>query len=302
MAAGQFLACSAVVFARIVFLYGDGIWNDAHAINFLAAWIPSVVSVLVAFVPDKDLERRVKLRWRLSIILCGFVYSFVVWHQQDLNDRAASKTTGDAVGRAVSQANSHADEKFEGVQKQVTGIGESLDKTQKALSDEVDKSSAALTASIGKVGKPDPPEIPKLRFSLWRDDLRQDTVPLESTSVQADKDGAFEVPFFIMNDSSVVAQNVEIWVQLCDSCSFAKEPEGFDKPEGTVDRVRHRSLGSIAAGAAIRDKNTVLVRVNVPNASSFSIVFKSTCLTCGRIQLTKEFWINTGPILPLASH
>jgi hypothetical protein len=164
LAAGQFLACAAVVIARVVFLYWGNFWNSAHAINFMVAWIPSMLSVLVAFVPDKDLERRMRFRWRLFIMAFGFIYSFVLWHQQGLSDLAHSQQTQEAINTAVLQANDHADKQFDKTQGQITDVRKNLETTEMNLGSKVDQSTSTISTNIGRVAMPEPAELAKLQF------------------------------------------------------------------------------------------------------------------------------------------
>ena len=47
IAAAQILACILVVVARVVYLYGLNFWQSTTAINFLAAWIPAAIGIVV---------------------------------------------------------------------------------------------------------------------------------------------------------------------------------------------------------------------------------------------------------------
>jgi hypothetical protein len=146
-------------------------WNSPKLINFLAAWIPFVLSILFAFVPSgREMKHQwIRWGWRGGVVIIGFFWSIMLWHQQDLSDKANSKQTQEAIGSAVTKSNEHADKRFDqvqenvgGVQKQVTGLGQSL-------SSALEKSTSELSSNLGKVGKPEPPVPAKLKFSLWGD-------------------------------------------------------------------------------------------------------------------------------------
>ena len=175
--------------------------------------------------------------------------------------------------------------------------GTSLSQTQQSLQSQIGKTEDDLNTSIGKVGKPEPPERPKLQFSLWRDDLGPDEFPLKSTSVQPDKDGNLPVSFIVKNDSGVQAEGGEIWAYICDVCSFAKEPTAFDKPDGLTNHARHRSIPAMNPGVSIRENNTISIKVNQAGVAFTQIIFKSTCKTCGPPETSKQFMIHVEPSL-----
>jgi hypothetical protein len=155
-----------VYFARI---WAPKIWGDLHVVNFIVAAIPTILSILFAFIIDKDLGRRMRYGWRLSIIGVGMLYSLFLWHQLDLTDRANAKQTQDAIGSAVQQANAHSDQKFREIQGKVDGLGNSLNQTATEIGKQLNQTEVDLDSNIGKVGKPAPPAAAKLVFSLWSD-------------------------------------------------------------------------------------------------------------------------------------
>ena len=164
-----FAACALSFLLFGLYLY----WNSPKLINFLAAWIPFVLSILFAFVPSvKEMKHAwIKWTWRSGVLAVGFFWSVMLWHQQDLTDQANSKQTQEAIQTAVTDANRHADEKIGGVQHQVETLGTNLGETTKEISSQLGKTETDLTNTIGKVGKPEPPEPAKLEFSLWKEGM-----------------------------------------------------------------------------------------------------------------------------------
>jgi len=300
IAVGVIVLSPGVVY--VVRTWVPRIWGNLHIVNFIVAGIPTVLSILFAFVIDKDLERRMKAWWRVSIIGAGLLYSTFLWHQQDLTDKENARQTNEAVTSAVQQANVHSDQKFGDMQKQVTGLGTSvaglgtsLSQTEQSLQSRLDKTEHDLDASIGKVGKPAPAEHPKLIFSLWKDGLFGSEFPLESESLSPDAEGSYHVVFFIKNDSQVQALGVEEWITICRDCSFASEPRGFDKPKGVTDQERHRVLpGGMNPNTAMLEGNEFDVKVPkwIPR---FAVAFKATCNNCSSISFTKDLWITKAP-------
>lgn len=256
------------------------VWGDIRFVNYFVAFIPTILSILFAFVIDKDLEHHVKKMWRFSIIGCGILYSAALWHQQSLTDQNNLATQKSIVNDAVSKANAHSDEKFAGVQSnvgtvqdEVEDIGESLG----TLESKIEKATGDINTSIGKVGKPDPPIPAKLLFTLWRTTGTTNEAKLSETA-QPDSEGNFAVDFTIMNVSDTTAEAIDIWIQICDVCSFAKEPAGFEKVPGALDQVRHRMLSSLNPGVSF-EKTTIIVNASTVNA--FQIALHYSCKTCG---------------------
>ncbi len=77
---------------------------------------------------------------------------------------------------------------------------------------------------------------------------------------------------------------------------LAGDPKGFDKPEGTDDRERHRTIPGMNPGVVVLEGNEVEVKVP-SQLSKFSMVFKATCNNCDGVQTTKEYWITIYPSL-----
>src|SRR5216684_8879088 len=66
--AGTSVATCAILWLSWgIYLY----WNDLKLVNFLAAWIPFVLSLLLAFVPEHEMTPVKKFFWRSSVIGIG---------------------------------------------------------------------------------------------------------------------------------------------------------------------------------------------------------------------------------------
>src|ERR1022692_1354441 len=99
----SFIGIATVVFCALIWLCRGMYvyWDDPKIVNFLAAWIPLVLSILVAFVPEHQMTVKKKIMWRGSVILVGFIWSVVLWHQQDITDRIARADQERMVTNAV---------------------------------------------------------------------------------------------------------------------------------------------------------------------------------------------------------
>jgi hypothetical protein len=280
---GTVILCPILVhFGRV---WIPKLWGDLRFVNYFVAFIPTILSILFAFVIDKELERHMKVMWRIGIVACGFLYSAALWHQQSLTDKSNIAAQTAIVNDAVAQANAHSDTKFAAVQQnvgalggQVAGLGQSLITTTSTLSSALQKSTADLNTSIGKVGKADPPIPARLVFTLWEMTATVEK-PVLSKTVQPDTEGNFPVDVSFFNGSESSADSVDIWIQLCEKCSFAKEPTGFEKVPGADDRVRHRMIGSLNPGVSF-EKMSILVK-SLATDGFFQIGFHYACKTCG---------------------
>lgn len=302
MACGQFLACCLVVFIRALYVHGSDLWNDQHVVNFAAAWIPGIVSVIIGILPEKDWAK-MRVHHRFLIVFVGITWSSLLWHQQTLNEKSASAAQNKIVNDAVSEANQHSDQKFKEVKtdvgivdSKVMGVGKSLAETKQSLSTQVQKTSDRLDLSIGKVGKPEPPEHAKLQFSLFRDGMQEAEYPLTSESLPRDTDGNINVKVAVRNTSGVQAEQVELWVEVCSLCLFATEPNGFDKPKGIDDRIRHKVIPAINPGVTVAD-NDVNIKVVQPNVGRMGVAMRATCKNCQRVERSTDFFITLEPKL-----
>jgi hypothetical protein len=293
IAAAQILACILVVVARVVYLYGLNFWQSTTAINFLAAWIPAAIGIVVAFVPDKDLERHMRLRWRFTVASFFVGWSVVLWHQQVLNDQASTGTNSALLTGAISKANQHSDEKFAGVQKDVGDLGdkvETVNKQQIELAQDFAKATGDIKTNLGKVGKPDPPEPAKLRVSLWKDGQGKAQEPVESETVQQNPDGTVTAQFLVRNISNTGAQESDLWVMLCDSCTFAKEPDGFEKPAGTPEKERHIHMSPLNPGVAFKVLSVTFK--SEPTFPKYAMGFLLSCGNCGKMDPMKNLYFD----------
>ena len=68
-----------------------------------------------------------------------------------------------------------------------------------------------------------------------------------------DADGIYTVTFAVTNISDAPANAGEIWVYICDQCTWAAEPNGFDKPPGLVEQARHKAFQLLNPGVSLAD-------------------------------------------------
>lgn len=271
-------------------------WNDPKLVNFLAAWIPTVGSIVIAFVPEGQMTPIKKWVWRSAVVGMGFAWSVILWHQQVVMEEANASDQKAIVAAAVNKSNQHADEKIgevqhdvQGVKTDVGGVKSALKETADALSSMVSKSEKSITSGLAKVGKPEPPELAKVQFSLFPEESQINNLPILARSINQDKDGNIPVDVTFTNVSSTSADLVEIWITVCSICSFAVEPTGFDKPKGSDERMRHRQLPGLLNPGVTFEKTTIVVKPPLAMSPpyTFELSFTYSCKTCGK-QLPKQ--------------
>jgi hypothetical protein len=122
-------------------------------------------------------------------------------------------------------------------------------------------------------------EKPRLLFTLWDEKAGVDD-PVLLKYIAPDHDGNFPVEFAITNPSEVAAESPEIWLKICDGCSFVGEPTGFDRPVGMEERSRHKSWMTQNPGTST-EKFTVLIKRS--ENSAFQIGIHYACKNCGKL-------------------
>lgn len=268
-------------------------WTDPDReyklINFAAAWFPFAVSVFVAFIPDFEKAERMRPVWRIGIIAVGLSYSVILWYQQSVNISAArhdQQTT-------IEKSNEHADQKFNDLQQhldsETSKSTSQVKSVQDGLTDLMNQMQSNLGKRIGEVGKPEPPKQVQIEFSLWVDQTKD--FPKLTDSIEPDQNGTYKVYWTARNSSDVPAENLEFWIVICSECTYAKEPEGFDKPLGISDLERHKMFGSLNAGVATSKFETDLKTPTI--FKWFEIGFKYSCKTCGKVNLKPQTAILT---------
>jgi hypothetical protein len=293
VAVASFSACGLFWLFWGIYLY----WNDVRLVNFLAAWIPFVLSILLAFVPEHKMSTKKKVLWRSSVIFIGFVWSVVLWHQQVITDLEAKKDQTAIVTQAVTQSNQHSDEQIGAVRSDVQGVKSDVQGVKKDLQDTVKKSTSSLSESIGKVGKPEPPQLAKLRFTLWTDATNSEQFPLVTETTLQVHEGSVAVEFTIQNIADVSAEDGELWIRICGDCRFAKEPEGFNHFKGAPEQDRHKAFQRMLPGIALEKMTAEIVPPPIGNRFEVDLFYGcKNCVVATKPGPNKQiFFINVVP-------
>jgi hypothetical protein len=117
--------------------------------------------------------------------------------------------------------------------------------------------------------------VAELQFTFWPVDPKHERL-IDEVSLPI-VDGVVTVVFSAKNVGATYGNNGQIWIQICDGCKFAAEPEGTTAPPG--DPITRRK-GFHSIGRGIYFDPTTLKIIPPPGAPYFTIVFKYSCEQC----------------------
>jgi hypothetical protein len=288
---GPILSLLVVVCREVQLFYQSDpdFWLDIT--NFAVVLLPFAFSILFAFVPDM---RTKHIAWRTVVVLVGIGFSWMLWKQQRLAAEATKRDQQNAVQTAINQSNQHSDQKIGEIREDVQGVKSEVQDVKKDLQETVKNSTSSLSESIGKVGKPEPPQLAKLRFTLWTDVMNSEQFPLIKEIALPVHEGSVAVEFTIQNIADASAEDGELWIRICRDCRFAKEPEGFNHFKGQTEQDRHKSFQRILPGIAL-EKMTAEI-IPPPLSNRFEVDLFYGCKNC--VAITKPgpnkevFFIN----------
>jgi hypothetical protein len=144
---------------------------------------------------------------------------------------------------------------------------------------EVSKSDSDIIGTIGKIIIP-PPKYAEIKFSLFP--TKDIAVPILEETSPADSTGTISVDFMATNVSDTTATLFELWVEICEECTYTKEPDKFENVAGTIPTVRHRIFGNLNPGVST-EKMTVQIKPPASALNSpFNVGFMYSCQSCGK--------------------
>lgn len=114
-------------------------------------------------------------------------------------------------------------------------------------------------------------------LSLYTED-GMEPQPVLLAKLRPDKDGVFNVDFIIANNSDYPARQADVWIDVCNDCSFSKEPDGFDRPRGLRNQTRHMMI-SLLNPRASTEKYTLSVKP-LKSFPAFEIQMRYSCDIC----------------------
>jgi hypothetical protein len=129
------------------------------------------------------------------------------------------------------------------LQKQVNT--EPLLRQNQKLQEDLAETKRLIQATKDQIDKP----ALKATLAATLDDTT--TLPKKEITVTQQLDGSIEFTLYVMNTSAVQAKNGTVFVRVCESCSFAKEPAGFTKAQGSHEFDRASPFALISAGTVL---------------------------------------------------
>jgi hypothetical protein len=114
-----------------------------------------------------------------------------------------------------------------------------------------------------------------LQFSFWPVDPKNPELINEVAKPVVN--GVVTVEFTARNAGEIQGTNGQIWIQVCDGCKFAEDPEGSTAPLGEPT-TRRKRFDVIHKGVYF-DPTTLKI-IPPTGISSFTIAFKYTCDNC----------------------
>jgi len=173
-----------------------------------------------------------------------FISSFNALHQEVGDLRTQIKT--DALQK-----------KADALQKKLTSVQADLEATQKALA---------------------PGPKATLAFSFMDAKAASQLQPLTEATIPVNSDGNVHVEFTLMNPTEVDALDVQVNLDICDQCKFAKEPPGFTKLAIDLDTERFRQFANIPGKSVLETLSADIALP--PPYMTFVMILKYRCRTC----------------------
>ena len=98
----------------------------------------------------------------------------------------------------------------------------------------------------------------------------------------------------VLNDSDFTAINPQIALYVCDACSFAVEPAGFERAANGPDNERVRSILNVKEHSVVQDMTIVVVAPI--NSTILRFGMKIKCENCDAVKM-QELTVNIPPLV-----
>src|SRR5260370_21098612 len=206
-------------------------------------------------------------------ILAALSVFLIVWQ-----GRRNSGTQG-ALSENVRKARETAESLKEDLKSEVARREQAEKDIQLMIAGKIADATRTINGNIDKAKPPSP--IPaSLAFSFPV--RRSADVPITTAHLRLEN-GNVHVLFTVKNVSPTAAKNPELWLRICDTCKFAKEPDGFENISGVGfnPKIRHRALQTILNSEVFLPMMGVDVIPPLPS-SGFDIGFQYACENCGK--------------------
>lgn len=259
-----------------------------RALAFFVVIAPTLFALVLEIVDERIRAHRF---WKFGVVAFGLVISGATWWQMSRQEVRASVAQEGAVERVASETSKQVtqavgqeyQQMITDLTAQIQSLKGQLQAQAKSFADQLKQTDTDLSGSISKVGTT-PIKYAQLQFRLWGEGAANQ-MPVSQT-MQPNGDGVVTVNFTVTNISDTAANSVDIWVFICDLCSFASEPSGFDRPAGTPNVERHKLFSSLNPGVSL-EKMTIEVKLPPfplgVQSMNIEVGLKYSCATCGKM-------------------
>jgi hypothetical protein len=164
----------------------------------------------------------------------------------------------DAMSKELADLKAEA--KTEDLQKKLAGVQAELQRTQRALA-------------------PGPKAELTFTFAPFAS-TTQTATPVTDITLPIKPDGTVHVECAVLNLTQVDAADVNLNIQICDGCKYAKEPDQFQKLAGAPETIRWVLIPHIQALQAFRNISIDIIPAPAPYGESFDVGLNYRCTTC----------------------
>lgn len=249
---------------------------------------------LFYLVKDWESFKRGFLRWSVLILICllwffGIINTYSTDKKND-TQRIEDQKRIEALKSAVETANKNqADNTIQFVNafgrlSQKVAILQTKVETS-GLHEEADKLKTELkntqTALI-------PPKA-RLAFTFNSKKTFKDAIPITSITLPA-KNDIIHVEFAFLNPGNITARNGKFYINICEGCEFASEPNGFNKVTG-YPKTREKKFDIVYSKVIVENMSA---DIKVPSRlSDVQVGVNYSCENCDT-QLTEKDsgWIH----------
>lgn len=157
--------------------------------------------------------------------------------------------------------------------------GELKDFKDKVKPDELSGEMFGLRTTMEKVLHP-PRATMSFTFTPYLDPvvIGGPIIPVRDITLPLNPDGSVHVRFTFINNSTVLAEVLQVSLMICRGCKFAKEPEGFTRIPGSRETERNYVYGDAPARGGAAELAADIIPP--PGASRFDIRLRYRCKTC----------------------
>ena len=229
---------------------------------------------------------------------CGVGTAYQHAQRQEKIDaaRTSQQSIDDLKGQATAAQQAQTEntkiftKQFSELSKELSDLKTKV--TTKELQDKIVSLQGRLDKAL------DPPRA-KLAFSfapikVVRVDSTHTTgEPVTEENLPLASDGSVHVEFTVLNLTNVDAIDGEMILQICDTCTVAKEPAEFTKLAGQDDRQRHKTFDRIPSMVQFYTLSADIIAP--PGSRDIAVGMNFRCNTCVRETEPSRIMVHVAP-------